>query len=293
MTPGEISERRRSRRLLEHKRLALEEALERRVCEAIYDRIWRHRSSLDFVRDEKLRSRTAALALVGVGLKDLGIDLGSSNDTVDSTAERGKRIEDWILKGREGLLGMNESRNPLGKLQSLASTHQNIVEFLSNLHQSSSSADEILPTLIYTLITCPSEGINIVSNMNFIQRFRSANKINGEAAYCLTNLEAAITFLENVDLATLRSEEAIDSASKSSSRAPTPSAENGDLLSSKDAASSPVTTPLTAVPPRLSSSSSSRAALSNDIRPPTPRSPSSQRRLSTLFQPPSSAFGAA
>ena len=293
LTPSEVLERRRNRRLLEHKRLALEEAVERRVCEGIYERIWRHKSSLDFVRDEKLRSRTAALALVEVGLKDLGIDFSSSDDTEDLTAERANRIEEWISKAREGLLKMNESRHPLGKLQSLASTHQNIVELLSNLHQSSSSADEILPTLIYTLITCPPEGINVVSNMNFIQRFRSANKINGEAAYCLTNLEAAITFLENVDLATLRSDEAIDGTSKSSSRAPTPSAENGDSWASKGGAVSPATTPLTAVPPRLSSSASSKAASSNDTRPPTPRSPSSQRRLSALFQPPASAFGAA
>ena len=46
LTPNEVSERRKARRLLEHKRLALEEAVERRVCEGIYDRIWRHRGRL-------------------------------------------------------------------------------------------------------------------------------------------------------------------------------------------------------------------------------------------------------
>jgi flagellar motility protein MotE (MotC chaperone) len=76
LTPQEIAERKRARKALEIKRLALEEAVERRVCEKIYDRIWRHRSTQDEAQDEKLRSKTAALSVVGIGLTDLGIDLG-------------------------------------------------------------------------------------------------------------------------------------------------------------------------------------------------------------------------
>src|SRR5436305_6011653 len=102
---------------------------------------------------------------------------------------------------------MNDKKFPLGKLQHLKSAHKDIVETLSELHPSSSSADEILPTMIYALITSPPEGINIVSNLYFIQRFRSESKIDGEAAYCLTNLEAAVTFLETVDLASLMADE--------------------------------------------------------------------------------------
>ena len=64
LTPQEISDRRKARRLLDRKGTALEEAVERRVCQRVYNRIWRHRATLDEVRDEKLRSRTAALALV-------------------------------------------------------------------------------------------------------------------------------------------------------------------------------------------------------------------------------------
>lgn len=61
-----------------------------------------------------------------------------------------------------------------------------------------------MPTLIYTLILSPPEPqLNAISNLHFTQRFRAANFIDGEAAYCLTNFEAAISFLETVDLATL------------------------------------------------------------------------------------------
>ncbi|KAL8966674.1 MAG: hypothetical protein Q9183_003262 [Haloplaca sp. 2 TL-2023] len=295
LTPQEISDRRKTRRVLEQKRLALEEAVERRTCEKVYKRIWRHSSTLDEVRDEKLRSRTAALALVGIGLKDLGIEVdappmgeGGTEQSVES------RIEDWIAPARDGLLRMNEARYPLGKLQHLAAAHKCIVDVLSRLHQSSSSADEILPTLIYTLITSPTEGINVISNLNFTQRFRSANKIDGEAAYCLTNLEAAITFLETVDLASLRSDEPLEGPPKASSRPSTPRSEGGGdgaagprFPSSKSAS---VTAEAKESPPKPLFSDPLQSPPAEDE---SPSSPPHQRRRSNLFQPTTSAFGAA
>ena len=293
LTPDEISERRRARRLLQRKKLALEEAVERRVCERVYGRIWQHRSTLDEVRDEKLRSRTAALALVGIGLQDLGIHIDPSQSTSEGSADKVQlQIEDWISKAREGLLKMNEAKCPLGKLQHLASAHKCIVDFLTDLHQSSSSADEILPTLIYTLITTPPEGINVISNLHFTQRFRAAAKIDGESAYCLTNLEAAITFLETVDLATLRDNELLEGPPKSSSRPSTPRTEtrpDWDLR-----ATSAGTIPSEVAQTSETSSYSSPPAFSHLLQSPRPlASPSHQRRLSNLFQPPVSALGAA
>jgi hypothetical protein len=298
LTPNEVSERRKARRLLEQKRTALEEAVERRVCEAIYDRIWRHRSTLDEVRDEKLRSRTAALALVGINLKDLGIDFDGSTSPDVSPAALASQVEEWIAKARECLLQMNDSHSPFGKLQCLALTHKHIVDLLTKLHQSSSSADEILPTLIYTLITSPPESLNVISNLHYIQRFRSASKINGEAAYCLTNLEAAITFLETVDLASLRADEALEGPAKSSSRPTTPRAETPSPwspgLPTSAGLSSPATTPLTAVPTSLSSLPSSHPLRSPlNAKPSLPASPAHERRLSNIFQPPARAIGAA
>jgi hypothetical protein len=81
-----------------------------------------------------------------------------------------------------------------------------MVDCLTN-HISTTSADSLLPTLIYTLILSPPEpALNAISNLYFTQRFRACNFIDGEAAYCLTNFEAAISFLETVDLATLNIE---------------------------------------------------------------------------------------
>lgn len=288
LTPQEISDRRKARRLLDRKRVALEEAVERMVCERVYNRIWRHRSTLDEVRDEKLRSRTAALSLVGIGLRDLGIDLD-----VSSSKAKNMEVEEWISKARDGLLRMNDAKHPLGKLQQLALAHKTIVHLLTALHQSSSSADEILPTLIYTLITTPPEGINVISNLHFIQRFRAASKVDGEAAYCLVNLEAAITFLETVDLTSLRSDEPPEGPPRSSSRPSTPFNELRTVppvgKSNLSDTSPPSSTPITSQP------AVSDHPLQNSCLPdaPGPTPPSHHRKLSNLFQPPASALGAA
>lgn len=302
LTASEVTEKKKARKLLEYKRLALEEALERRACEKIYNKIWRHKSTLDEVRDEKLRSKTAALALVGIGLKDLGIEI----DPQSATAEND--IRDALAPARDDLARMNQEKSPLGKLQCLTTAHKTIVDTLSAIHPSSSSADEILPTLIYTLITSPSEGINIISNLSFIERFRTSSKIDGEAAYCMTNLEAAIVFLENVDLASLREDELPGGPPKSPSRPATPAhpAQTPSRVPSSSADHSPSGSVSGKSDPLASSSSSmlppSRATTSTSSSSTSAQSLHSasrpapqlhQRRLSNLFNPPAKAIGAA
>lgn len=287
LTAEEVEERRKARKALEYKRAAMEEAAERRVCELVYDKIWRHKSTLDEVRDEKLRSKTAALLLVGINLKDLGIDLDMSTISEDEQQE----ANDYLAQARESLEKMNDQKYPLGKLQQLAAAHKAIVDALTKLLPSSSSADEILPTLIYSLVTCPPEGINIVSNLNFIQRFRSSNKIDGETAYCLTNLEAAISFLENVELSNLRADELQEGPLKTPSEAATPSSERVDpFRPTKETTTSSLTT--VSVEPEISQPEVKQPA-SSTLPQPRPSPAPQQRRLSNLFQPPAKVFEAA
>ncbi|KAK7534038.1 uncharacterized protein J3D65DRAFT_669738 [Phyllosticta citribraziliensis] len=226
LTPTEIADRRKARKLLELKRTALEEAVERAVCEKVYSRIWRHRSTEDGERDEKLRSRTAALSVVGIGLKEL---LGHGSDITPemrkSLEEKEEKLPQMLSDARRDIERMNNEEYPLGKLTHLVAAHKSIVEALSQIFPTSSSADEILPTLIYTLITSSPENLCAISNLHFIKRFRAVGKVDGEAAYCLVNLEASITFLENVDLSTLRADELPSGPGKSKSRPTTPRSE--------------------------------------------------------------------
>jgi hypothetical protein len=271
LTAEEIGERKRARKALEHKRVVLEEAVERRVCQGVYDRIWRHRSTQDEAQDEKLRSKTAALAVVGIGLTDLGVDVGQSAS--ENAEEKEKEVREWLEDARRHLAAMNDKQYPLGKLQHLKAAHKSIVDTLSHFHPSS-SADEIMPMLIYTLITSRPEGINVMSNLYFIQRFRNEGKVDGEAAYCLTNLEAAITFLETVDLASLREDEVPSGPPKPS----TPGPERAE--------------PMTLPPSGPAAPAVSHANASPEISKAQPRQPTN-RKLSNMFQPPPQVLGAA
>ncbi|GIJ88743.1 hypothetical protein Asppvi_007670 [Aspergillus pseudoviridinutans] len=286
LTASEVAERRKARKSLASKGAALEEAIERRACECVYDKIWRHKSTLDEVRDEKLRSKTAALLLVGINLKDLGIDI----DMATINEEDQKEADQCLSVARECLARMNEAKYPLGKLQHLAGAHKAIVDALTKLLPSSSSADEILPTLIYTLITCPPEGINIISNLLFIQRFRSSNKIDGETAYCLTNLEAAISFLENVELSELRADETQEGKVQLNNETTLTS---DSLNTSQRMSKASVSTVTKAnASPEISKSAVKEDAAERLLKQQPPATPQ-QPRLNNLFQPPSKVLGAA
>lgn len=286
LTAAEVAERRKARKGLEYKRVAMEEAAERRVCELVYDKLWRHKSTLDDVRDEKLRSKTAALLLVGIDLKELGVDIDMAS--IDEAKQQ--EANDCLAQARECLEKMNDYKYPLGKLQQLAAAHKAIVDALTKLLPSSSSADEILPALIYSLITCPPAGINIISNFLFMHRFRSSNRIDGESAYCLTNLEAAISFLENVELSSLRADETQEGPLKTPDTT-SPSSERVDPFKpSKEIPMSSVTA-ISASPEMAKPQP--KEPVSSTL-PQTQLSPiPQQRRLSNLLQPPAKVFEAA
>ena len=286
LTVEEVAARKKARKLLDYKRILLEEAVEKRACEKVYEKIWRHKSTLDEVRDEKLRSKTAALALVGIGLRDLGIELDKKNEKTEED------IQEALSPARDGLAKMNDEKSPLGKLQHLTQAHKSIVETLSTIHPSSNSADEILPTLIYALITSPIEGINVISNLYYIQRFRTASKIDGEAAYCMTNLEAAISFLENVDLASLRADEAPQGPAKASSGPSSSPVEKADPFPSMVSSGPTVSTqrPTTGTNTSSASASSLQAANQGTTAASTLPPARHQRTLSNLLKPSAQAL---
>ncbi|KAF3201715.1 hypothetical protein TWF191_003241 [Orbilia oligospora] len=190
---NEIVQRKKDRKRRDTLQVALQEMVEKRVTEAVFDRIWRHYGAEDEARDEALRSKTMALAVVGIGLKELGLE-----DNINLMDLR---------PVCEALRDLNTTKCPRDKLRLLKRAHKAIVDTLTSVVPStSSSADHILPILIYSLIISPPS-VHIVSNLLYIQRFRYHRSIDGEAAYCLTNLEAAISFLETVDMGTLAADE--------------------------------------------------------------------------------------
>ncbi|PSR78875.1 hypothetical protein BD289DRAFT_376087 [Coniella lustricola] len=285
ITADEMTERKKKRKALEAQRGVLEEAVERRLCEGIYGKIYRHPTTHDEAQDDKLRSKTAALAVVGIGLTDLGVQLTEPSEPPEAQAVKAEEVRKWLDGARQELVAMNESRYPLGKLNHLKTAHKSIVDTLSHFHPSS-SADEIMPMLIYTLITLPPASLNVISDLRFVERFRWEPKLVGEAAYCMTNLEAAISFLETVDLSTLRSDEMPSGPPRSSSP---PRAETFPPAYSPTLSSATTTT------------AESGSAPAGTVRRPSPspatRLKASQqdrnRRFSDLVNTPAQALGAA
>lgn len=283
ITADEMTERKKKRKAIEQQRGNLEEAVERRLCEGIYPRLYRHRSTQDEAADDKLRSKTAALAVVGIDLTDLGVQLTESSEPPEAQSQKSEEVRKWLDGARQELIAMNDSRYPLGKLNHLKVAHKSIVDTLSHFHPSA-SADEIMPMLIYTLITLPPQHLNVISDLRFIERFRWEPKLVGEAAYCLTNLEAAISFLETVDLSTLRSDESPSGPVKSSSRPVTPRTD---------------TFPPAYSPALSASTAESDPAAAGLVRKPSPspatklRDQQRNRRFSDLVNTPAQALGAA
>ena len=279
VTADELAGRKQARKTLEAKRSLLEEAVERRLCEGIYDRLYRHKSTQDEAMDDKLRSKTAALALVGIGPADLGVDLGEGPEpSSEAIANKTKELAQMLEGARKDVVHMYESKYPLGKLNRLKAAHRSIVDALAHFHPSA-SADEIMPMLIFTLITLPPEDLNVISDIHFIQNFRWEPKLTGEAAYCLTNLEAAISFLQTVDLATLRSDELPSGPPKSTS----PKTETFPPAYASASGSGVEVT-------KDNIQGSKPAASTSQQNPPTPLR---NRRLSDLVNTPAQAFGAA
>lgn len=281
LSATEMADRKKARKSLESKRLALEEAVERAVCEKVYPRIWRHRSTDDEERDHKLRSRTAALSLVGIGLKELLMTGDSlSEEERQRTTEKESELRELLSAARQDIMKMNDEKYPLGKVQHLTAAHKSIVEALSKIFPATSSADEILPTLIYALITLPPVYLNVISDLMFIQRFRGSSRMDGETAYCLVNLEAAISFLETVDLSSLRANE-LTAPEKSDSRPSTPRSEITPMALGLSDAPDLIQTPATPT---------TKGGVNE---PSSPATTKAQRRLSNLIQAQQTKFEAA
>jgi hypothetical protein len=288
LTAEELADRKRARKALEQKRAWLEEGVERRLCEGTYERIYRHRTSQDEAEDSKLRSKTAALAVVGIGPADLGIELGSGSAEDDQgRTSRVEEVRQSLEPARKSICMMQEKRYPYGKLSHLKAAHKSIVETLARFHPSA-SADELLPMMIYTLISMPPEHLSVISDMRFIQRFRWEEKLTGEAAYCLTNLEAAVGFLETVDLSTLRADETTGPTKAAGSAPGTPKVETFPPLFTSGIAGPLPESPTTDTSPK------NNVALRPNASPLGLRSVSAKsRRLSDLVNTPAQAFNAA
>ncbi|KAI9137568.1 hypothetical protein BKA69DRAFT_1178042 [Paraphysoderma sedebokerense] len=191
---------------------------------------------------------------------------------------------DTFLKvAQQELLKINDYKAPRDKLICILNCCKVIFGLLRQA-EADTSADMFLPVLIYVVIQANPP--KLISNVQYISRFRNPAKLQSEAGYYLTNLMGAISFIESLEAKNLSiSQEAFDRnisermlELERSQLSSSPPIETSILSSSPITSSTPTTaTAPKTIPqtvPSLTSSSS------------TPKSPSfpslNPERLSTL-----------
>ncbi|KAI8053075.1 hypothetical protein BDF22DRAFT_501921 [Syncephalis plumigaleata] len=192
-------------------------------------------SPTDDARDDLLlESRCMSLRLLHVGLEHLGVSVSEESQPI---------LSFMVEEVRRVLTMMDRRHPPLDKLEAVIELHEIIVKELSNgrlnlnllsttesntkkskdspdhsVSPSSSSsisrkststsntsnasnADQLFPLLVYLIIqTIPA---HLISNIRYIQRYRHRDALKSKYAYCLTNMFAAISFLETIDMKAL------------------------------------------------------------------------------------------
>ncbi|PWW80289.1 hypothetical protein C7212DRAFT_276061 [Tuber magnatum] len=128
------------------------------------------------------------------------------------------------------------------------------------------SADKFVPLLIYVVLRA-NPG-NLVSNVQYILRFRNPDKLNGEAGYYLSSLMGAIQFIEGLDRSSLtitdeEFERNVEAAVAQIAERPSPTTstdasreDDNEIVNEKGDHSGPLITPrVSSEQPRFSTSS--------------------------------------
>ncbi|SPO04258.1 related to VPS9 (involved in vacuole trafficking) [Cephalotrichum gorgonifer] len=116
---------------------------------------------------------------------------------IEPVSDSGKR---FLKLAQQELLKIKSYRAPRDKIICVLNCCKVIFGLLKNA-KSDTSADSFMPLLIYVVLQANPE--HLVSNVQYILRFRNQDKLAGEAGYYLSSLMGAIQFIENMDRTTL------------------------------------------------------------------------------------------
>lgn len=189
-TYKEMTEKRKERAQRPARVKKLVEAAEARACAAVYTKIFAMTFGDDRRKSEFVQTKARLLKQIGITAADLDLVLNDEDKFQPKLNEAGEALRD-----------MDKAETPRQKLHHLVAAHRVIVSVLTEAEGEQTSADFILPALLYTFIY--HDIPNMLLNVKYIQRFRNKHYLDGESMYCLTNFEAAVVFLETVTLKSL------------------------------------------------------------------------------------------
>ncbi|KAI8968912.1 hypothetical protein BDF20DRAFT_916347 [Mycotypha africana] len=108
--------------------------------------------------------------------------------------------ESFLTFAESELLKINNFKAPRDKLICILNSCKVIFGLIKHV-EGDAGADKFLPILIYVILRANPP--RLVSNVQYIYRFRSPEQLQAEAGYYLTNLMGAISFIETMDATSL------------------------------------------------------------------------------------------
>ncbi|KAI9841805.1 MAG: hypothetical protein M1838_003414 [Thelocarpon superellum] len=116
---------------------------------------------------------------------------------IKPVGESGRR---FLTLAQQELLKIKTYRAPRDKVICVLNCCKVIFGLLRN-SKADQSADSFVPLLIYVVLHANPE--HLVSNLQYIMRFRNQEKLGGEAGYYLSSLMGAVHFIESLDRTSL------------------------------------------------------------------------------------------
>ncbi|TCD69504.1 hypothetical protein EIP91_007434 [Steccherinum ochraceum] len=108
----------------------------------------------------------------------------------------GDGSEGFMMFAQQELLKINHYKAPRDKLICILNCCKVIFGLIRHLHREE-GADNFVPILIYVVLKANPE--NLLSNVEFINRFRNPAKLQSESGYYLSSLMGAVSFIETMD----------------------------------------------------------------------------------------------
>ncbi|GJE98547.1 hypothetical protein PsYK624_147790 [Phanerochaete sordida] len=108
----------------------------------------------------------------------------------------GPGFEGFLMFAQQELLKINHYKAPRDKLICILNSCKVIFGLIRHMHKEE-GADSFIPILIYVVLKANPD--HLLSNVEFINRFRNPAKLQSEAGYYLSSLMGAVSFIESMD----------------------------------------------------------------------------------------------
>ncbi|KAI8879973.1 hypothetical protein K501DRAFT_192380 [Backusella circina FSU 941] len=161
------------------------EGMEKLLMNRLYPIAFCPNSTDDKEKDDILQRKTSIFSWI----EERHLDIKVTEDN-----------ESFLSFAASELLKMNNFKAPRDKLICILNCCKIIFGLMKHT-KSSEGADAFLPLLIYVIIK--ANPAHLISNVQYISRFRDPEHLRAESGYYLTNMMGAISFIETMDVHSL------------------------------------------------------------------------------------------